>query len=426
MTSSGASGPAGPPLSTGAAPSRLARTLGLRDATVIGLGSMIGSGVFVAFGPAARAAGSGLMIGLALAALVAYCNATSTADLAAVHPSSGGAYVYGNERLSPFLGHLAGWSFIVGKNASCAAMALTLGAYGDPRFQRPLGLLAVAALVFVNYLGVSKTAALTRAILAVVLTTLAIVVIVSLAGGSTSTAKLGAIGESGLRGILQSAGVLFFAFAGYARIATLGEEVIEPAVIIPQAIRRALGITLLVYVLVAVSALMTVGPNDLGGSSAPLVDAVRSAGRPGLAPVVRVGGIIASTGVLLSLLAGISRTTFAMAADRRLPHQLALVHGTRRIPHRAVLLTGATVAALVATTDLRNAIGFSSFAVLVYYAVANAAALTLPNPSRWQRARRVGGLSGCALLACMLPGQSVMVGAAVVLVGAAVGVATRQ
>src|SRR3982750_4077347 len=107
----------------------LRRRLTLADAVVVGLGAMIGAGVFTAFAPAAAAAGAGLLPALAVAAVVAWCNATSSARLAARYPESGGSYVYGRERLGPFWGYLAGWSFVVGKTASCAAMALTVGAY---------------------------------------------------------------------------------------------------------------------------------------------------------------------------------------------------------------------------------------------------------------------------------------------------------
>ena len=153
---------------TAEAPSRLARRLGLGDAVVIGLGSMIGAGVVAAIAPAAEAAGSGLLIGLAVAAAVAYCNATSSAELAAVYPASGGTYVYGRERLGPFWGYLAGWGFVIGKTASCAAMALTVGAYAAPTWQRPIAVVAVAVLTTVNCLGVRKTAGLTRIIVTVV------------------------------------------------------------------------------------------------------------------------------------------------------------------------------------------------------------------------------------------------------------------
>jgi len=404
---------------SGEAPTRLARRLGLHDAVVIGLGSMIGAGVFAAIGPAADAAGSGLLIGLALAAAVAFCNATSSAQLAAVHPASGGTYVYGREQLGPFWGYLAGWGFVVGKTASCAAMALTVGAYAAPSWQRPVAVIAVAALTAVNYHGVRKTAGLTRIIVALVLVALGLVVVGATFGGTASVEHLRDPGAAGLSGILRSAGLLFFAFAGYARIATLGEEVEDPAHVIPKAIPRALGITLVVYALVSLSALAAVGPGVLAASDAPLAAAVRAGDLDGLVGAVRVGGTIAGLGVLLSLIAGVSRTTFAMSADRELPAWLDAVHPRHKVPHRAEISAGALITVLVIFTDLRGAIGFSSFCVLAYYAVANASAWTLPpHQRRWPRALTVAGAAGCALLAATLPLTSVVSGTAVLAAGA--------
>jgi basic amino acid/polyamine antiporter, APA family len=401
------------------APSRLARRLGLGDAVVIGLGSMVGAGVFAAVGPAAEAAGSGLLIGLAIAAAVAYCNATSSAELAALYPASGGTYVYGRERLGPFWGYLAGWGFVVGKTASCAAMALTVGAYAAPTWQRPIAVAAVAGVTAINYLGVRKTAAVTRIIVALVLAALALVVTGATFGGTASAEHVGDLGTGGVDGILRSAGLLFFAFAGYARIATLGEEVDEPARTIPKAIPRALGITLGVYAVVTVSALAAVGPDALAGSDAPLATAVRAGDLDVLVPVVRIGGTVAALGVLLSLTAGVSRTAFAMAADRELPGWFDAVHPSHKVPYRAELAAGALVALLVTLTDLRGAIGFSSFCVLTYYAIANASAWTLPpQHRRWPRPLAVAGIVGCATLAVTLPPATVVAGTGVLAAGA--------
>ncbi len=403
------------------APTRLARRLGTFDAVVIGLGSMMGAGVFAAIGPAAGAAGSGLLVGLAIAAAVAYCNATSSAELAAVYPQSGGTYVYGRERLGPFWGYLAGWGFVVGKTASCAAMALTFGAYASPQWRRPLAIGAVAALTAVNYQGVRKTAWLTRAIVAVVLASLAAVVTGALTGGQASAENLGPLTGRGWSGILESGGLLFFAFAGYARIATLGEEVADPARTIPRAIPLALGVTVVVYVIVAVAALLAVGPEPLARSGSPLATAVGAGSSDWLTPAVRVGGTVASLGVLLSLIAGVSRTTYAMAANGDLPRWLDAVHPSHRVPHRAELTAGVVVAGLVLVADLRGAIGFSSFAVLTYYAIANAAAWTLgPDQRRWPRSLAAAGITGCVLLALTLPTGSVVGGALVLAVGAAI------
>ncbi|MFJ6704600.1 MULTISPECIES: APC family permease [unclassified Streptomyces] len=398
-------------------PPVLRRTLGVRDAVVIGLGSMIGAGVFAALGPAARAAGTGLLPALAVAAVVAYCNAMSSARLAARYPQSGGTYVYGRERLGAFWGYLAGWAFVVGKTASCAAMALTVGVYAWPGQAHAVAVAAVVALTAVNYGGVQKSARLTRVIVAVVLAVLACVVVVCLTSGRAGAGRLDIGLSSGAGGVLQAAGLLFFAFAGYARISTLGEEVRDPACTIPRAIPVALGIALVVYACVAVAVLSVLGADALGRSGAPPADAVRAAGVPGLVPVVRVGAAVAALGSLLALILGVSRTTLAMARDGRLPPALAAVHPRFAVPHRAELAVGAVVAVAAATVDVRGAIGFSSFGVLVYYAVANASAWTL-DPAPRARVVPVVGVLGCAVLAFALPVVSVVTGAAVLAVGA--------
>ncbi|WP_405808800.1 APC family permease [Streptomyces sp. NBC_01520] len=406
--------------STGAGPQELRRRLGVSDAVVIGLGSMIGAGIFAALAPAAHAAGSGLLISLALAAVVAYCNATSSARLAARYPASGGTYVYGRERLGDFWGYLAGWAFVVGKTASCAAMALTVGSYIWPGQEHAVAVAAVVALTAVNYAGVQKSAMLTRVIVAVVLAVLAAVVVAALTSSAAAAARLAIGDDATFGGMLQAAGLLFFAFAGYARIATLGEEVRDPQRTIPRGISIALGITLAVYAVVGVSVLSVLGPQGLAQAAAPLSDAARAAGADWLVPVVRVGGAVAALGSLLALILGVSRTTLAMARDRHLPHGLAAVHPKFKVPHRAELLVGAVVAVVAATTDVRGAIGFSSFGVLAYYAVANASAWTLtPDEGRPARVIPVLGLTGCLVLAFALPVSSVIWGAAVLALGAA-------
>jgi APA family basic amino acid/polyamine antiporter len=396
---------------------RLARRLGTTDAVMVGLGAMLGAGIFGALPAAARAAGGWLPAGLVLAGAVAYCNATSSARLAARHPDAGGTYVYGRERLGPFWGHLAGWSFVVGKTASCAAMALTFAVYAAPGFERPAAVAAVLVLTALNRRGVQRSAGVTRVVVAVVLGVLAAVAVAGFAGGDP--ARLVPAGAPPVLGVLQAAGLLFFAFAGYARIATLGEEVRDPERTIPRAVPVALGIALVTYAAVAVAVLAVLGPDRLAASAAPLADAARGAGAGWLEPVVRAGAAVAALGALLALVLGVSRTVLAMARDRHLPAVLDAVHPRFGVPHRAELAVGLVVAAAVAVADLRGAIGFSSFGVLVYYAVANAAALRLgPGERPPPRAVPIAGLVGCAALALSLPPLSVAAGAAVVAAGA--------
>ncbi|MDA8368646.1 MAG: APC family permease [Nocardiopsaceae bacterium] len=398
-----------------------ARVLTTADAATIGVAAMIGAGVFAVFAPAAGEAGAWLPAALLIAAVVAYCNATSSARLAARHPQSGGTYVYGRERLGELWGYLAGWAFIVGKVASCAAMALTFASYVWPGWERPVALAAVATLTAVNYLGVRTSAWLSRLLLLGVLTALAAVVAVSLGGSEAHPAHLSVSGEwPGFFGLLSAAGMLFFAFAGYARIATLGGEVRTPQTTIPRAITIALAAVFTVYLLVGASALMVLGRDRLAASTAPLSDTVTAAGWPVLVPLVAAGAALASLGALLSLILGVSRTTAAMAADGNLPRYLSGIHGRFGVPHRAEAAVGAVVCALVLAVDLRGAIGFSAFGVLAYYAITNASALRLgPEENRPLLLVPVAGLTGCVVLAFSLPLSSVVSGGAVIALGAA-------
>jgi basic amino acid/polyamine antiporter, APA family len=397
----------------------LARRLGTSDAVVIGLSSMIGAGVFSAFGPAARAAGTGLLIGLAIAGGVAYCNAVASAQLAAQYPTSGGTYIYGRERLGEWWGFVAGWGFMIGKTASCAAMALTFASYaaaGSLWIDRGVAVAAVVALTAANYRGISRTAELARGLVAVSILALLVVVVAIVASGHVHSG----VGSTsfGAYGVLQAAGLLFFAFAGYARIATLGEEVRDPAATIPRAIPIALVIALALYLAVGLAALLGAGPAALAVSVRPLATAVDAAGAAWALPVVRIGAAVASLGALLALIAGVGRTGLAMARHGDLPRWLASVHPRYRVPDHAELAVAFAVVVLVLTTDLRNAIGFSSFGVLLYYAVANASAYTQPSERRrWPRVLNVAGLAGCLVLVLALPWSAIAAGAAVIAVG---------
>ncbi|RSM83685.1 amino acid permease [Amycolatopsis sp. WAC 01375] len=404
----------------------LIRRIGLRDAVFIGLGSMVGAGVFVAFAPAAKAAGAWLPAGLAIAAVIAYCNATSSARLAALYPGSGGTYVYGRERLGEFWGYLAGWGFVVGKTASCAAMTLTVVTYAAPGLGQPwrsvFAVAVVAALTGLNYRGVQRSAFATRLMVSVTCTILALAVAAMLFGGTVTATTPGPLPAPGIGGVFEAAGLLFFAFAGYARIATLGEEVRDPARTIPRAVPIALGLALVIYAVLAFVLLYHLGPDLLGRSPDPIAEGVERSSWSWLTPAVRVGAVVAALGSLLALVLGVSRTTLAMARDGHLPRYLTAVHPRFGVPHRAEVTVGVVVALLASTLDLRDAIGFSSFAVLAYYAVTNASALTL-RPAR--RIIPIAGLLGCAVLAFSLPAVSVLTGSGVLALGA-LGYAIRR
>ena len=413
----------------------LARRLGTLDATVIGVGSMVGAGVFVAFAPAAGFAGRWLPLALLLAAVVAWCNATSTAQLAAVHPASGGTYVYANRQLGPWPGFVAGWGFVTGKTASAAAMALTFGLYAaeltgaDDAGARLLAVAAVLGLTAVNLGGVTRTARLTKLLVAPVLVVLLAVVVLLFSGTGPTAGGAPAGDGPGWDGtgwgVLPAAGTLFFAFAGYARVATMGEEVRDPARTIPRAVLGALAFTLLLYGLLGLGLLRFLGVDRLAASAAPLLTVVREAGwaagpATAGAVVVTAAAALATLGALLALVAGISRTALAMARERDLPGPLGAVSQRHRVPWAAELAVAGLVVVLVLVGDVRTVIGFSSFGVLVYYALANLSALTLRQRPGWApRAVNALGLAGCLVLAFTLPWQSVLTMLGVFAVGLA-------
>ncbi|WP_151523406.1 APC family permease [Serinicoccus kebangsaanensis] len=395
----------------------LRRTLGLADAVTVGLGAMVGAGVFAVWAPAASAAGPATLLALVLAGAVATCNALSSAALAARHPSAGGTYVYGRERLGAVWGYLAGWMFVVGKSASCAAMAMTAAAYLAPGRERLAAAVAVVVVTVVNLAGVQRSAAVTRVLVSVTVATL-LGVVVAAAWPSTPTTPVPLAQGAGTAGLLQGAGLFFFAFAGYARIATLGEEVKDPARVIPRAVVVSLSAVLGLYLLVGVSLLRVLGVDATAGSDAPVADLLAVAVPWDVASWgLRLVAGAAALGALLNLVLGISRTTVAMARDGHLPRPLAAVAGPQRVPRVAELAVGAVVLLVVLVADLRGAIGFSSFGVLLYYAVANASALTLRG--EWRLARVVPplGLVGCLVLAGSLPGSAVLGGLAVLALG---------
>lgn len=441
-------------------PAVLSRRLGLRDAVVIGLASMIGAGAFVSLGAAQDLAGSLAPAAVLVAAVVALCNATSTAQLAAQHPAAGGTYHYGRERLGPWWGFLAGWCFVIGKIASCAAMALVVAAYLVPEpFQRPVAALLVVALTAVNLVGITRTAALARVLVAVALAALVLtgvrllagVVAGGPAGGAGDGAGAGTwevpgplagqaaglwdgglaavagAGEGGALGIVlalvQAAALMFFAFAGYARVATLGEEVVEPRRTIPRAILLALAAVGAIYLVLSVI-LVLVGPapGDQGWGPAPFRTALDAVGAGGVwAVVVTIGAVAAASGALLALVAGISRTVLAMARERDLPPVLAHVSPRFSVPQRAETAAGVAVVLLVLlASDVLVAIAASSFGVLLYYAVANLAALTQTGQWRlFPKAMQWLGLAGCVLLVAALPGRTIVAGLVLVAVGLA-------
>lgn len=398
-------------------PGSLRRSLTLRDAVAIGLAAMLGAGVFSVFAPATASAGRLLPLSLLIAAIVATANALSTAQLAAQHPVAGGAYSFGRRQLGPWPGFAAGWMFVVGKISSCGAIALTAGAYLWPGNARIIAAAAIILMAGINLAGVTRTARVAAFSAAFVIAVLVLAVALGLGIEPVVPVDAEAI-EASPTGVLQGAGLLFFAFAGYARIATLGEEVRDPARTIPRAIAIALGVTLILYLAVGSVLLLRLGEASLAGSAAPLRDLV--SGAAWAEPIVIAGAVVASLGSLLALLAGISRTSMAMAREGDLPSRLAQVTPTRGVPAVAEVSVAVVVCVFVLTLDLREVIAFSSVGVLLYYLVANLSAFTQrAEYRRYPRVIPVVGALGCLTLVVTLPLAAIATAAGLLILGTA-------
>jgi APA family basic amino acid/polyamine antiporter len=392
--------------STGAEPGRgtLRRHLGTGGAIVVGLAAMIGAGVFYVWAPAAAAAGSGLLIGLVIAGLIASLNALSSAQLAMSHPVSGGAYAFGRATLGPWWGFAAGWLFLAGKTASAGAIALILGGYLWPEQARLVAVLALLGLGAVNLAGIRSTARLSAVVVFLVLGGLVVLVAGVAAGvGARPTGfDPGTLLDSGWAGILQSAGLLFFAFAGYARMATLGEEVRHPRRSLPRAIVIALGLALVIYAVIGWLCIVVLGPTALAASTSPLADLV--GGQEPWTGVARVLAAVACLGSLAGILAGLSRTGLAMAREGDLPGALSRITPGRQAPVTAEVSMVLIAVLGVLLLDPAQLVGFSACSVLVYYAIAHLAALGQPGEQRWlPRPAQWLGIAGCLLLAVTLP-----------------------
>ena len=367
-------------------PSRLHRSLGVRAATVVGLGAMLGTGVFAVWTPAYALAGPWIIAGLLIAGTVAVLNAVSTVRLARVLPESGGAYAYGRAFIGRPAALIAGYAFVIGKSASAGAAALTIGAYAWPGYERIVGLVAVVIALAIDLRGIVRSVRVSAVLVAIVIAVLgALAVTWWSSGGVVPRSMASAPGPVDL---LAASGLLFVAFAGYARITVLGEEVRDPARTIPRAVIASFVIVIVVYVVVAIT-VVAAAESGIALSAAPLTDIARAAAGEWFTVVVRIGAVIAAGAVLLSLLAGVGRTLFAMADRGDGPRPLASVGARTRAPYRAEIAAAVLAALVVLVGGIGFALGLSAATVMTYYAVAHVAS--------WRRGARLVPLAGLIL-----------------------------
>ncbi len=398
----------------------LKRELGVWGAVVMGLGSIVGTGVFVSIGIAAGIAGSGVILAVAIAALVAICNGLSAAQLAANHPVSGGTYEYGYRYLNPWLGFTAGWLFLLAKAASAATAALGLAGYllsaggGAAGWLIPIALVAVMILTLVVLGGLQRSNQINQVMVGITLSALLFFVMAGLPLLMAHRGDLGFAwwtdqrftgqGEPAGIALFHATALMFVAYTGYGRITTMSEEVRQPRRTIPLAIMITLGVTMLLYLAVAIVAIGAVGADVLGpvtsDRAAPLAIVAQQFGVPGSATILAVGAITAMVGVLLNLILGLSRVVLAMGRRGDLPAGVARLNRARTAPPVAVLGVGAVIALLVLLGNVKTTWSFSAFSVLVYYALTNWAALRLsPQERLYPQWIAWVGLVSCGFLA---------------------------
>ncbi|MFT5299874.1 MAG: APA family basic amino acid/polyamine antiporter [Mariniblastus sp.] len=442
------------------ATNQLRREISLPGAIMLGLGAIVGTGVFVSMGVAMQVTGPSVLLAILLAGLVAVCNGLSSAQLAAAHPVSGGTYEYGYRWLSPELGAIAGWLFLSAKSASAATAVLGLATYLDftigiqaklgldtetflPAylFQVGVALLILAMMVAVVVVGIKRTTLANSIIVAITLSALMALVVCGLptaienvrAGrgiwfGMEDVGKHGQESSYSWSTLFNATALMFVAFTGYGRIATMGEEVKQPRRTIPIAMIATLATTIVLYLSVGFVLVGVAGPELLQqpdakgvgvgeGWAAPLLQVSAGLKTPWLTTVVEMGGITAMLGVVLNLLLGLSRVVLAMSRRTDLPEVFSKVN-SHGVPLPATLLVACIVGGLVCLGDVKVAWSFSAFTVLVYYAITNFCAIRMPADERiypvwiaWI------GLASCLSLAAFIPWQILLAGLMVIVAG---------
>jgi len=393
--------------------------LGMFDAVSTGLAAILGAGIFAVIAPAAAIAGPALLISLIIAAFVAFCNALSSAQLAAVLPRSGGTYEFGRRMLGPWWGFGAGWMFLAANTVGPGVIALAFGGYLHAVWvavpARTAAVVAALVMTVLNAAGIRRSVRVTDVVVVFSILSLVAVVVIGLPGAQIS--NLAPFAPGGVGGILQATGLLFFAYTGYSRIATLVEEVRDPKRTIPRATVVALSTATILYVSVAATALAVLGAARVSQSMSPLEDVMAAVGSAVGVAIIAAGALLTTFNEGLSDLLGVSRVAFAMGREADLPQSLAQL-GAGQNPWRSVVFVGIIALLVAAFAPFGVAVAVSSFGTLLYYTVTNLSALRLPMQQRtFPRVLAVAGLVGCLGLAFALIPQDIGIGLAILLAG---------
>lgn len=362
-------------------PEPLKREIGLFGATAVGVGAVIGAGIFVVTGIAAGLAGPAVILSIIIAGVISYFTAVSFSKLSEHIQKEGGVYLFTYQLVSPTAGFVAGWMWVLSYTFVGAAVSLGFAGY-VAQFLPSVPIKAIAVglclvLTFINYVGI-KESTIANSIL-VSAKIMALIFFIALGLGYINFGNFTPFFIStGGWGILQGTATIFFAYTGFARITILAEEVKDPGRTIPKSILLTLAISTIFYVLASFVAVGLVGYQTLANSDSPLAQAISVTGSSAAVLAVSVGAMIATTSVLLTGILGVSRIMFAMARNNDLPVFLEKIHTKYKTPYFTVWLAGLLMtAAVVLTPNLSQVISLSNFASLLYYSLANVSAISL-------------------------------------------------
>lgn len=384
----------------------LLRALTLKDAVGVGLGAIIGAGIFVVTGVAAGVSGPAFIVGLVIAGIIAAFNGLSSAQLAAIYPHSGGTYEYGYRLINPAFGFSAGWMFLISKLSAAGVVAIGFGSYfyqlapvASPMI---ISVVAVVFLTVANYFGIKKAGTLNLIIVSVTL--LSLIYLVFSGFPAVKAENFKPFAPFGISGIAEAAALLFFAFTGYARIATLAEEVREPKRTIPKAIIITIITAIILYVAISVVAIGVIGAEKMADSKSPLQLVAEALSTPAINTVVTIGASTAMLGVLLSQILGISRMMLAMGRRHDLPPFFQIIHRNYRVPHLGIIITGVIILLLTIFGTFEFIVRAATFTILLYYSITNISALRQPkNEQMYGKLIPVLGLIGCLVMSASLP-----------------------
>jgi len=402
----------------------LKRGIGLFDATTLGLGAIIGGGIFVVTGIAAGLAGPALTISMLISAAIASFTAFSFSKLSAVLPKEGGIYGFAYEFISPSAGFIVGWMWIFSNIFVGAAVSLGFASYFAALFPSlPVKVIASAICLFftiLNLIGIRQSAMLNSVLVSAKI--LVLVFFVAFGLFYVSGSNFVPFAPNGSFGVLQGSALIFFAYAGFARITILAEEVKDPSRTVPQSILLALGISTVVYLFTSFVAVGLIGYVDLSISNSPLAEAIGVTGNNFAVSLISVGAIMATASVLLTTILGVSRVVFSMARNNDLPKFLCSIHSKFKTPYYAVAVTGSLMVLAIIFADLSRLVAISSFAVLLYYSLANLAAMRLSRRKKYFRIVSSVGLLSCLGLIPFLAVDSWIIG----VIGIAFGIVFYQ